>query len=382
MANTIDLTTLSTDEVLYLKAKESYYNGNPILEDIEFDLLEDHLRELDSILPNIVGTIKIKGNKVNISKGKVKYLPHLTPMLSLAKIQFKPTYVPYNEFYTWLLQIPVDSEEIIEFTPKLDGNAGNIQYLNGKLVSITSRGDGSNGVDYTQIIKNCVPQYIKGFTGEIRGEFCIDTYVFDTEYGINSSNAKKYANARNFVAGALNKGDKNLIKDIDFVAFQIVGFTGNTIQQLIKWGFNTLDFVKSYESSQISLQVFEKIYTEFRVYRESCKYQLDGIVAKMSEEIREEIGGNSHHPFWALAIKFETPAVYTKIIGIDWTLGKRGQLSPVAILEPVDLLGSVVTRASVYNADWMLKNKCYPGATVELILSGDIIPRIINVINS
>jgi DNA ligase (NAD+) len=131
----------------------------------------------------------------------------------------------------------------------------------------------------------------------------------------------------------------------------------------------------------MSLQTFEKIYAEFKYYRENCKYQLDGIVCKMNEEVRSIVGGNSHHPFWALAIKFETPAVYTKIIDIEWSLGKRGQLAPVAILEPVELLGSIVSRASVYNADWMLKNKCYPGATVSLIKSGDIIPRIIEVVS-
>src|SRR5690606_39189989 len=117
----------------------------------------------------------------------------------------------------------------------------------------------------------------------------------------------------------------------------------------------------------------------FKYYRENSKYQLDGIVCKIEEEYRDAIGGNSHHPFWALAIKFETKAVYTKIIAIEWSLGKRGQLAPVAILEPVDLLGSVVKRASVYNADWMIKNKCYPGATVSLIKSGDIIPKIVEI---
>lgn len=379
MAATIDLTKLTADELLYIRAKSTYYIGEPIMEDSEFDILEDHLRELDSFVVDIVGVIKIKGNKATISKGKNAVAKHITSMASLAKIQFKSNYVPYNEFYSWLMQIPKDTEAIIEFGPKLDGNAISLQYEDGKLVHVLSRGDGEEGQDYIKSLGQNVPQFIKGFTGEIRGEAVIDTYIFDTEYGINSNSSKKYANARNFVAGALNKGDINLTKDIDFVAFQIVDYTGNTIQQLIKWGFNTLDFVKTYEASQLTLQVFEKIYTEFRVYRESCKYQLDGIVAKMPEEIREEIGGNSHHPFWALAIKFETPAVYTKIVGIEWNLGKRGQLAPVAILEPVDLLGSVVTKASVYNADWMLKNKCYPGATVSLIKSGDIIPKIIEI---
>lgn len=380
MANTIDLTTLTADEILFLRAKDAYYHGSPIMDDVEFDLLEEQLRKLDSFVVDIVGTIKIKGNKVTISKGKNKFTAHKSPMGSLAKIQFKPNYVPYGEFSSWMYSIlPSNSDPILEFGPKLDGNAINCIYENGKLVSILSRGDGQEGQDYTAVFAHAVPNTIKDFTGEVRGEAVIDVYLFDTTYGPNSGIAKPYANARNFVAGALGSGDKNKCADIDFIAFQIVDFKGDTHTQLIKWGFNTLDFLKQYTCSQMSLYYFEKMYAEFKYYRENCKYQLDGIVCKVEEDFRDEIGGNSHHPYWALAIKFETPAVYTKIVGIEWTLGKRGQLAPVAILEPVDLLGSVVTRASVYNADWMLKNKCYPGATVSLIKSGDIIPKIVEI---
>lgn len=381
MANSLDLSKLSADEVLYLRAKSSYYIGNPIIDDIEFDLLEDQLRQIDSFVVDIVGTITIKGNKASIKKGKNKFVAHKTPMGSLAKIQFKPDYVPHNEFVNWLSQLPTGSKKTIEFGPKLDGNAINLIYDNGKLVSVLSRGDGQEGQDYTVSMAQQVPNYIKGFTGEIRGEAVVDMYVFDNTYGSKSNLTKPYANARNFVAGSLTKGDLSVCSDIDFVAFQIVDFNGDTKSQLIKWGFNVLDFVKRYDTDELrSLPVFEKMYAEFKYYRENSKYQLDGIVAKMDESVRDLVGGNNHHPYWALAIKFETPAVYTKIIDIEWSLGKRGQISPVAILEPVDLLGSVVTRASVYNAHWMLKNKCYPGATVSLIKSGDIIPKIVEIV--
>lgn len=380
MANSLDLSKLSTDEVLFLKAKEAYYAGNPIMDDVEYDILEENLRQKDSFVVDIVGAIKIKGNKASISKGKNKVVAHKTAMKSLAKIQFKPGYVPFPEFFTWMQQIPADTEVHIEFGPKLDGNAINCVYENDKLISVSSRGDGQEGQDYTACFGANVPQYIKGFTGEIRGEAVIDTYLFDTVYGPNSNATKKYANARNFVAGALNSGDKDKCKDIDFVAFHIVDYVGDTNKQLIKWGFNTVDFSQTYEASYVDSRMFDKIYADFKYYRENCKYQLDGIVAKMDESIREQIGGNSHHPYWALAIKFETPAVYTKVISIERTLGKRGQLAPVAILEAVDLLGSVVTRASVYNEDWLIKNKCYPGATVSLIKSGDIIPKIVEII--
>jgi len=376
MANTIDLKTLTADEALYLRAKAAYYDGNPIMDDAEFDIIEETLVKIDSFVVEIIGSVKVKGDKATISKGKTAVVQHVTPMGSLKKIQFKPDYIPFLEFQAWLNQL---SSALVEFTPKLDGNAINCIYVDGELKHILSRGDGYEGQDYTASFAQNVPSFIKGFTGEIRGEAVIDTYLFDTVYGPNSNAVKKYANARNFVAGALTKGDKTVCADIDFVAFQIANFKENTQDQLIKWGFNTLDFIKHYNASELDLKTFEKMYAEFKYYRENCKYQLDGIVAKMPESDRSYLGGSDKYPNWGLAIKFITQAVYTRIIGIDWTLGKRGQLAPVALLEAVDLLGTEVKRASVYNADWMLKNKCYPGAQVSLIKSGDIIPKIVEV---
>ena len=377
-----DLTLLTPDEQLYIRAKVKYYSGEPILSDEEFDILEDRLRVLDSFVVDIVGSLTIKNNKVSVKRGKIVFIQHKSPMGSLAKIQFKPNYVPFNEFMHWLTQIPSNTPCKIEFGPKLDGNAINLIYENGKLIHVLSRGDGEEGQDYTKQFSNNVPKYIKDFTGEIRGEAVIDTYLFDTTYGSNSGIAKPYANARNFVAGALTKGDLNVCKDIDFVAFQIVNYVGDTKTQLIKWGFNTLDYIEVLNHDEIDLVSFEKNYAKFKYYRENCKYQLDGYVAKMQENLRDIIGGTNHHPNWALAIKFETKAVYTKIIDIEYNLGKNGQLAPVAILEPVELLGSIVTKASVYNADWMIKNNCYPGATISLIKSGDIIPKIVEIIEA
>jgi DNA ligase (NAD+) len=361
---------LTADETLYLKAKETYYKGQPIMTDEEFDILEDVLRGLDSFVLDIVGA----GTKKK--KGVVS---HKSVMGSLAKIQFKPGYVPYPEFQNWLLQIPANTSCIIGFEPKLDGNAINIEYEAGKLKQIASRGDGQIGQDYTDKLRSKFPAFIKDFTGEIRGEAVIDQYLFDSTYkkdGIDPN--KKYTNARNFVAGALTSG--NYIQDIDIICFEIVGYTGNTKKQLAAWGFEVHDFMMEFENSQLTGMTFVDIYNKFAHHRINCKYQLDGIVAKMTEDIRSTIGRNDHHPFWALAIKFETTAVVTQTINIEWTLGKRGQLTPVAILTPVQLLGSTVQKASLYNASWMVANKCYPGASVSLIKSGDIIPKIVEVI--
>lgn len=379
----MNLNKLTQDEQLYIKAKIAYYGntGTPIISDEEFDILEEQLAKVDSQVIGIVGIPKItKTGKVSFKKGKLKTITHKTQMGSLGKIKFKSDYVPFGEWLNWLPSILKNTDEI-EFGPKLDGNAINLDYENGQLVSIASRGDGVEGQDYTEIMKHAVPNTIPGFTGEVRGEAVIDLTIFDTHYGENSNADKKYKNARNFVAGALNSGEKAKCENIDIVAFHIVDHIGNTQKQLIKWGFDVLDFVQYQTVDELKNEDgLVSIYKLFSMYRKNCKYQLDGIVAKCPEEYRNQIGANSHHPHWALAVKFETPEVKTKIIDIVWSLGKRGQLSPVAILEPVELLGSTVTKASVYNASWMLDKKCYPGATITLIKSGDIIPKIVEVV--
>jgi len=360
----------TADETLYLKAKETYYAGQPIMTDEEFDILEDMLRAQDSFVLDMVGA----GTKKK--KGVVQ---HNSVMGSLAKIQFKPGFVPYSDFSAWLSQIPAGTETHVCFEPKLDGNAINIEYVDGRLKQIASRGDGKIGQDYTEKLRKHFPAVIKGFTGEIRGEAVIDQYLFEHAYKKNGADlTRKYTNARNFVAGSLTSG--NYLNDIDVIAFEIVGFSGDTKSQLVGWGFNVHDFDMVFESSQLSESNFVKIYEKFRTHRATCKYQLDGIVAKMTEDIRPLIGRNDHHPFWAMAIKFETKVAITKTTGYELTLGKRGQLTPIAILEPVELLDSTVQRASLYNMSWMIANKCFPGATVSLVKSGDIIPKIVEVV--
>lgn len=363
----VDYTNLTIDEILYLNAKETYYKGEPIISDEEFDALETKLKGDDSFVVEIIGS---KKNKVDTM--------HLSPMLSLSKIKFKTDFVPHSEFLSFFKNI---KESTMEFAPKLDGNAINIVYQDGNLVSIASRGDGKMGQNYTLQLRNKVPQIIKDFTGEIRGEAVIDLELFNVKY------STEYKNARNFVAGVLSSDyDKNLIdtyKDIDFVAFDIKGEIDNKLTSqlwLASKQFDVLDYVKYHDFKDIDEMLFVKLFNEFSNYRKTSKYQLDGIVCKVVDfNVKEELGETGHHPNWALAIKFIAEEVYTKVIDIEWNMSKRGELCPVAILQPVELMGSTVQRASVFNASWMLSKKCYPGATVKLVKSGDIIPTIIDI---
>ncbi len=366
-------TNYTPDEQLYLKAKEAYYKGEPIMSDEDFDILEDTLRNEDSFVVEIVGTSK-KGPKLDV--------PHPTPMLSLDKVKFKKNYVPYQEAVHKLYS---KGKGKIIYEPKLDGNAITITYENGNLISIASRGTGVLGQNYTDKLKSKVPAKIKDFTGEVRGECVIDTTLFDQKYLTSEDpTAKTYKNARNFVAGILSSDiDKTVLeklKDIDFVAFDVKGLE---LEEPSKWlaskGFEVLDFTVF--TIEINEETFVRIYKEFAEYRETCKYQLDGIVAKFVDpKLREELGETGHHPNWALAIKFVSQQVSTGINGIELGMTKRGELAPVALLDPVELMGSTVRRASLYNASWMIANRCYPGAEVSIIKSGDIIPVITGIV--
>lgn len=368
----LNLKNLTADEKLYLKAKEKYYKGDPIMTDAEFDALEDTLRLIDSFVIDFVGSTKKKKNMIK----------HTTPMGSLAKIQFKPGYVPYPEFKNWLKG---KTFSFLKFEPKLDGNAINCIYEDGELKHVLSRGDGEEGQDYKDKLTT-IPRKIKGFSGEIRGEAVVDVEVFNIKYKKDGTDPnKKYTNARNFVAGILNsdfdKTKVGMYSDIEFIAFDIADFDGDIHQSLIKWGFETQDFVRIHKGQDVTEQWFIENYEKFVAYRKRCKFQLDGFVCKTNEDARESLGKTSHHPNWALAIKFITDIATTKIIDIRWTLGKTGQLTPTAILEPITLMDSTVQKATVYNASWMIENKCYPGAVVSLIKSGDIIPKITQIVS-
>lgn len=364
-------------EELYLQAKSAYYDGDPIMTDDAFDALEQELKDQDSEVTSIVGA--------EDEKSKVK---HLTPMASLAKIQFKQDYQPIDEFDSFRKKIlAVDEEAEIEFTPKYDGNACNLLYVEGKFVSATSRGDGIKGQDLTEKVKNIVPKTIS-LNGniEVRGELVMSLDIFNEHYS-------HYKNPRNFVAGLLGRDDLDYtnLDRLTFMAFEMrvvflradqqhtYDFPTNSMDTLYDLGFNhrTNEVEFYYAASDVDIvEVFEKM----KAYREKSEFLLDGFVCKAPEQIRKAMGETSHHPKWALAVKFPPKSAVSTVIDVEWNLGKTGQLTPVGILEPVELEGTTVQRVTLHNYEWILNKKVCPGAVVEIVKSGDIIPAIVNVI--
>lgn len=359
---------MTKDEKLYLNAKDAYYNDMPIMSDAEFDALELKLKQLGSVVIENVGA-SVTGNKVK----------HLSPMLSLSKftIEKEVSEALENSFLQFFKNI---KNNIIEVSPKYDGNAVSVQYIDGKLYKAISRGNGIEGQDITN--KLTLPKTINSKYSdcniEIRGEVVMKLSDFNKYYS-------NFKNPRNLVAGFLAKKDiTNLnLNHLVFIPYEVKYINKHTnkftyeneIQKFLKaQGFKYLPLTEIYNLNNVTLNDIHKTFTK---HRETIDFQLDGFVIKAyHNNDRLLLGENNHHPKWAIAIKFPPKLTITKIKDIKWTIGKQGVFTPIAILDPVDLDGSTISKCSLHNYANVISNRLYPGAEISLKKAGDIIPQI------
>ncbi|MFV2013820.1 MAG: hypothetical protein ACC656_00185, partial [Candidatus Heimdallarchaeota archaeon] len=270
---------------------------------------------------------------------------------------------------------------------KYDGNAIDLQYVNGKLFRALTRGEEARGggLDKIQKMRLIVPKSINITENvEIRGEVVINKKLWQQKY----SDPTKIDNPRNYVAGVLNKDDatEEVIKDLTFIAYHMVVqadtdpiYSVNTMSTLQLHGFN--DTYTPFTAQVDRDTTFSDVYQAFKHYREKvCPFQLDGIVLKCNETLRKGLGETSHHPKWAMAIKFPPQKVVTTILDIIWNVGTTGYLTPIAMLKPVELDGTEVKRASLHNYSNIIKSGASVGAEVVIAKKGDIIPQVIEVV--
>ena len=382
----------------YLRYKYEYYIlCEPTISDSEFDLFEDKLRklELEEVVdivdfPTIKEIEKLGLNPKNIvgfdKIDDTKY-PHFSPMLSIQKLQVNDEEnMPYDSYQLFLDKITSD---YIEGGSKYDGNGVENNYKNGKLFQSLTRGTKTHGLDKTNKMKYLIPNNINLFKDkivEIRGEVVIDVKIWQEKY----SNPDKPDNPRNYVAGVLRNEKFSLqeLNDLTYVAYSLVlideqtgkkEYPDNSMELLEELGFN-----QKYKPLILKvtpdINGFNKLYNTFKKYREECPFLLDGIVAKFPESKRNKLGEQSHHPYWCIAIKFPSQEVSTYINDVTFHLGTDGNFCPKAILEPVELLGTMVTKATLSNLGNMIRKGLFPGAKVYIQKSGEIIPYITGVL--
>ncbi len=316
-----DLLVKSVEQYLTECARQ-YYQGNPIISDEVFDRLADS-----------VGFSKVGARQ----HGHIQ--KHYFPMYSLKKF-----YVDEGK------ENPLVGEKDITVSPKLDGAAISILYIDGALTRVLTRGDGTEGTNITEnfLKSTLIPKNIR-YEGvlQVTGEVAAPSHI---------------PNARNYASGALNLKDSSdfLGRAITFFAYGVQPYVNDTYDEdmimLKKMGFNTI------KDSEI-----DKVYPS------------DGIVFRVNSNKRfEELGYTSQFPHGAYARKERPTGEITTLLDVIWQVGKTGRCTPVAILEPVMLGDAQVSRATLNNPGFIEALDLQIGDQVHIIRSGDIIPCVVN----
>lgn len=342
-------------------ARRAYYDtGAPIMSDDEFDALTDRARALGIDVDSTVGAPAGPDSSHSV--------PHKVPMLSLQKVttpegvaKFCSEVVPNSRF---LIQV------------KLDGVSLSLSYMDGKLVRALTRGDGMVGEDVTHIVSllpsvpGTLPQPL---TGEVRGEVVIHKAELHA----------KFKNTRNSVAGLLNPrtkspGDAAKYK-CRFYAFELLGTEARdsvtALQVLGGLGFESpMQFICN-EVDEVQLHI-----ESFLASRSALPYDIDGVVVKLVDfAARERMGNRSNSPRWAFAFKPEAATAVTRLLCVTWQVGSGGQVTPVAELEPVDLMGTTIARASLHNPLQIATLGIKIGDEVTIKRANDVIPQVVGV---
>lgn len=382
MKNTPDLFTKTEYENLVkqilLWDKAYHTNDNPIVDDATYDKAKKRAIELEEKFPEFKGEISKKVG-ANVSK-EFKSFEHKIPMLSISDVFNE------DELKAWIERTGKDNEFFIEL--KVDGLSFSALYENGKLVRALTRGSGIIGEDITENIKTIkdIPLVLKGdFPSliEVRGE----VYMAREDFiKLNEISDKKFANPRNAAAGSLRQLDPSITAKRKLSAFAYTyGMTSNRFwktqseyfEKLKSWGFKTTEF---YAKKANNIQDIQKIYTDINNIRMNIPFDIDGLVIKINNIEKQNILGSTvQSPRWEIAYKFPAASAITKIIDINIQVGRTGVLTPVAILEPINIGGVIVSRATLHNYDEIERKNIFIGDNVIVERAGDVIPKIIGV---
>ena len=347
-------------------ASDAYYAGKPVMSDKEFDTLCDQLRILDpdnQFLKDIGAPIKI---------GAWPKVKHKSVMGSQDKVKTK------EEFMKWA----AGKGELV-ITDKLDGSTLVLTYKNGQLMSAATRGDGIEGEEiFENAIKmKNVKECIEGFSGVLRGEVILDQITFDTHF-----KPLGYKNPRNAATGVTREKSSDLVKHVQVVYFDVITDSKAKIDtEVDKYTFVEQAGLKyvfmrgPYADHNNAWQQFENRAGA----RPTLGYEIDGMVVKMNGlAAQAALGDLNGRPRGQIAIKFEAQAKDTTLIDIQWQVGNNGRVTPVAIMEPVDIGGVTITRCTLNNRDYIKALGISIGARVVVTRMNDVIPAVTGTLKS
>lgn len=365
------------------KANYEYYNlDNPTITDQEYDKYLRELINLEEKYPELSDdnspTKRVGGEAIE----KFVKVQHKIPMISLANV-FNEEEI--RDFDTRIRNAGFVPEYVCEF--KIDGLSVSLHYEHGKLIFAATRGDGVIGEDITHNVKTIktVPLDLgQDIDIEVRGEIYMNKATLKR---INEMREKKgevkLQNVRNAAAGSIRQLDPKVAakRHLDTWIYHLP----NPLDYGIKTHYEALEFMKSlgFKVNDASRKVenVEGVLEFVREYtgkRNNLPYEIDGIVIKVNDiKMQQELGATVKYPRWATAYKFPAEEVLTKLRDIKFTVGRTGQVTPNAVLDPVLVMGSTISRATLHNEDYCLMKDLRIGDIVSIRKAGDVIPEVV-----
>jgi DNA ligase (NAD+) len=364
-----------------------YVLNQPVISDFEYDLLINELYTLEKKFPEFI----VEGSPTqhvgsDITKEFRQY-EHKYPMLSLGNTYSYEEIRDFDNRVRKSVSVPV--EYVCEL--KFDGASISITYINGKMSTAVTRGDGTKGDDVSLNIKTIksIPTQVKGagIPDEfiVRGEVLMPKAVFDS---LNEERAKEglnsFANPRNAASGTLKTLDPSIVatRKLDCMFYFLLGEKlpfdthYDNLMKAASWGFKVADSIRICKDIEGVIRFIET----WDHKREDLPYTTDGVVIKINSlEQQKELGFTAKSPRWAIAYKYKAEQAITRLISVAYQVGRTGSVTPVANLEPVLLAGTTVKRASLHNADQIFLLDLHYDDMVYVEKGGEIIPKIVGV---
>jgi DNA ligase (NAD+) len=364
-----------------------YVLSNPTISDFDFDRLLDELVRLEKEFPQFLDCNSPSQRVGGEITKEFKQVKHKYPMQSLGNTY---SLEEINEFDERVRKtIGDDFEYVCEL--KYDGLSVGLTYVNGTLSHAVTRGDGIQGDDITTNIKTIrsipLALHAKDVSSEfeIRGEIILPHKSFFKLNVEREENGEQvFANPRNAASGSIKMQDSKEVshRGLDCILYHLLSEDlpcpthYDNLRKAKEWGFKISNHIIKCKN----IHEIRDYIDSMNELRRSLPFDIDGVVIKVNTiEQQEALGSTAKSPRWAIAYKFKAERVSTKLLSIDYQVGRTGVITPVANLEPVQLAGSIVKRATLHNADQIKKLDIRIGDTVFVEKGGEIIPKIINV---
>lgn len=369
-----------------------YVLDAPELTDAEYDSLMARLRELEARYPDSIPADSPTQRVGGRASSQFTEVRHLEPLLSLGNVFSAEELRAFDERVRSGLPAGSKVEYVME--PKIDGLACSLIYENGKLVRAATRGDGVVGENVTANVRTIrsIPLTLKVPEGEavpelldVRGEVYMPRQAF---MRLNEQRAERgeseFANPRNAAAGSLRQLDPQVTasRSLSFFAYYLVGEGAQpkhseSLALLARYGFKVSENYKVVENIDEAI----KYIGDFNELRQGLAYDTDGAVIKVNDVYQQRIlGATGKDPRWATAYKYPPEQAETTLEDIDWRVGRTGVLTPTAVLTPVKLSGSVISRATLHNEDFIRAKDIRIGDRVIINKAGEIIPEVLRVV--